>query len=383
MVRVQHLRLRGRLVPVVLSVLLALVLVAPSRPSAATGITDLRGDVALRLMLRKLSTVATVMHITAHPDDENNALMAMESHGAGMRVVLATATRGNGGQNEIGPEIFEALGVLRTEELLAAHHFDGAEQFFARAVDFGFSFSVDETFEKWGKSEILGDYVRLIRLTRPDVLITMRPDGAGGGQHHQASARLGTEAFRAAGDPALYPEQAKDGLRPWQPAKVYQAAYYGMFQNDQPPPGPFATADANVYDPLLGKTYAEIGSEARAMHKCQGFGQLLALPGPWVVKYRLVDTTLESQKGKDEASLFDGIDTSVPGVQLCELLPRVARIADRLAVVRSFATDDPNHESGGYWVHTGYKYAGPNARSINPTDWPTLGSIVGRSLAPG
>jgi len=217
------------MVPVLLSGVLALILVAPSHPSAATGITDLRGDVALRLMLRKLATVATVMHITAHPDDENSALMAMESHGEGMRVVLATATRGNGGQNEIGPEIFEALGVLRTEELLAAHHNDGAEQFFARAVDFGFSFSVDETFDKWGKTEILGDYVRLIRLTRPDVLVTMRPDGAGGGQHHQASARLGTEAFRAAGDPALYPEQSKDGLRPWQPAKVYQAAYYGMF----------------------------------------------------------------------------------------------------------------------------------------------------------
>ncbi len=110
------------------------------------------------------------------------------------------------------------------------------------------------------------------------------------------------------------PSRSKDGLRPWQPAKVYQAAYYGMFQNDQPPPGPFATADANVYDPLLGRTYAEIGSEARAMHKCQGFGQLLALPGPWVVKYRLVDTTLDAQKGKDEASLFEGIDTSVPGL---------------------------------------------------------------------
>jgi LmbE family N-acetylglucosaminyl deacetylase len=319
---------------VLLSVLLALVLIGPAH-SRAAGITDERGDVGLRLMLRKLATVATVMHITAHPDDENNALMAMESHGEGMRVVLATATRGNGGQNEIGPEIFEALGVLRTEELLAAHHFDGAEQFFARAVDFGFSFSVDESFEKWGKSEILGDYVRLIRLLRPDVLTTMRPDGAGGGQHHQASARIGTEAFRAAGDPAMYPEQAKDGLRPWQPAKVYQAAYYGMFQNDAPPPGPLATVDANVYDPLLGRTYAEIGSEARAMHKCQGFGQLLALPGPWVVKYRLVDTVLESQKGKDETTLFEGIDTTVPGLARFAGATPPARLTSALAAIAS------------------------------------------------
>src|SRR4051812_724513 len=275
MVRVERPHFGGRTVSVLLSIVLALLLVTPSRPIAATGITDLGGDVALRLMLRKLATVATVMHITAHPDDENNALIAMESHGDGMRVVLATATRGNGGQNEIGPEIFEALGVLRTEELLAAHHFDGAEQFFARAVDFGYSFSVDETYDKWGKAEILGDYVRLIRTLRPDVLITMRPDGEGGGQHHQASARIGTEAFRAAGNASLYPELLKDGLRPWQPAKVYQAAYYGMFQRDAPPSGRLVTVDANTYDPLLGKTYAEIGSEARAMHKCQGFGQLL------------------------------------------------------------------------------------------------------------
>jgi LmbE family N-acetylglucosaminyl deacetylase len=264
-------------------------------------------------MRRKLATVGTVIHVTAHPDDENNSLLAMESQGEWLRVVLATATRGNGGQNEIGPEIFEALGVLRTEELLAAHRVDGAEQFFARAVDFGYSFSIDESFEKWGKDEIVGDYVRLIRLTRPDVMITMRPDGAGGGQHHQASARIGAEAFRAAGDPTRSPDQIKEGLRPWQPAKVYQAACHGMFQNDQPPPGPFATADANV-PTLYSARLREIGSQARAMHKCHWCNQLLALPGPWIVKYRLVDTTLDAQKGKDEASLFEGIDTSVPGL---------------------------------------------------------------------
>jgi len=290
--------------------LIAIAVAALSRPTAA-GLSDQRGEVALALMLRKLATVGTVMHVTAHPDDENNSLLAMESQGEGLRVVLATATRGNGGQNEIGPEIFEALGVLRTEELLAAHRVDGAEQFFARAVDFGYSFSIDESFEKWGKDEIVGDYVRLIRLTRPDVMITMRPDGTGGGQHHQASARIGAEAFRAAGDPARYPDQIKEGLRPWQPAKVYQAAYYGMFQGDQPPPtGHLVTVDGNTYDELLGKTYAEIGSEARAMHKCQGFGQLLALPGPWVVKYRLADTVLPGQQDKDEATLFDGVGTS-------------------------------------------------------------------------
>jgi LmbE family N-acetylglucosaminyl deacetylase len=268
-----------------------------------------RGEVALALMLRKLATVGTVMHVTAHPDDEPNGLMAMQSRGQGLRVVLATATRGNGGQNEIGPEIFEALGVLRTEELLAAHRSDGAEQFFTRAVDFGFSFSIDESFEKWGKDEILGDYVRLIRAMRPDVMFTMRPDGTGGGQHHQASARLGLEAFRAAGDPSRYPEQIAQGLRAWQPRKIYRVGRYGF--PGEPPPDPgmkLVPVDTDVYDPLLGKTYAEIGSEARAMHKCQGFGQLLALPGPFVVRYVLADATIPGEMEKNESSTLDGLE---------------------------------------------------------------------------
>ena len=281
----------------------------------AEGLADARGEAGLALMLRKLATVGTVMHATAHPDDENSALMAKQSAGQGLRVVLATATRGNGGQNEIGPELFEALGVLRTEELLAAHRFDGAEQFFTRAVDFGFSFSVEESFEKWGHDEIVGDYVRLIRMMRPDVILTMRPEGAGGGQHHQASARIATEAFRAAGDPARYAAQLQEGLRPWQPRKVYQARWYGMFERDTPPPAEnLVTVDGNTYDPLLGRTWAEVGSEARAMHKCQGFGQLLALPGPFVVKYKLVDTTLTSQRDPNEATLEEGLDLTVPGL---------------------------------------------------------------------
>jgi LmbE family N-acetylglucosaminyl deacetylase len=280
----------------------------------AEGPADLRGEPGLSVMLRKLATVGTVMHATAHPDDENNALLANGSIGQGFRVVLATATRGNGGQNEIGPELFEALGVLRTEELLAAHRSDGAEQFFTRAVDFGFSFSVEESFDKWGHEEILGDYVRLIRTTRPDVIITMRPDGAGGGQHHQASARIGTEAFRAAGDPTRYPEQIQQGLRPWQPLKVYQARWYSMFSDTPPPAENLVTVDGNTYDPLLGRTWAEVGSQARAMHKCQGFGQLLALPGPFVIKYRLADTTLPSQRGAEEKTLEDGLDLTLPGL---------------------------------------------------------------------
>src|SRR5579871_6296570 len=164
------------------------------------------GHIALGLVLRHLSNTGIFLHTTAHPDDENNALLVMLNRGQGFRTALATATRGNGGQNEIGPELFEALGVLRTKELEAVHRFDGAEQYFTRAVDFGFSFSVEETFEKWGRDEIVGDYVRLIRMIRPDVIAGLSPTGVGGGQHHQASAILSREAFTLAADPTKYPE---------------------------------------------------------------------------------------------------------------------------------------------------------------------------------
>jgi len=151
----------------------------------------------------------------------------MLNRGLGIRTTLVTATRGAGGQNEIGPELGEALAVLRTEELAAVHRWDGTEQYFARAIDFGYSYSVEETFRKWGRQEILSDYVRLIRTIRPDVVITMRPDGEGGGQHHQASARSASEAVAAAGDPSRFPEQVKEGLRAWQPKKFYFSAGFG------------------------------------------------------------------------------------------------------------------------------------------------------------
>src|SRR5437763_5457088 len=193
----------------------------PVAQTRVVPVDDEQGHVALGLALRHLANVGIFLHTTAHPDDENNGLLVMLNRGQGFRTALATATRGNGGQNEIGPEIFEALGVLRTEELAAMHRFDGAEQYFTRAVDFGYSFSIEETMEKWGRDEIIGDYVRLIRLIRPDVMTGMNPEGTAGGLHHQTSGILSREAYKLAGDPTKYPEQLKDGLRPWQPRKFY------------------------------------------------------------------------------------------------------------------------------------------------------------------
>jgi LmbE family N-acetylglucosaminyl deacetylase len=278
-------------------------------------IAAMKGEVGLGLLLRQLGTTAVLMQAVAHPDDENNAMLAAMGWGQGARTVVVSATRGDGGQNEIGPELFDALAALRTEELLAAHQLDSAEQYFTRAVDFGYSFSADETYEKWGRQEILADYVRLIRTIRPDIVIAMRPDGAGGGQHHQASAVLAREAYLAAGDPARFPEQIKEGLRPWQAKKFYHTGRFGFAGEPPPPSGAKLTAvNTSAYDALIGESYAEIGSRARSHHKTQGMAQLLSLPGPSSAGYQLIESAIPGLKEKGDASPFDGIDTSVPGL---------------------------------------------------------------------
>ncbi len=290
-------------------------------------VAALRGEPALELVLRKLDTIGSFMMTTAHPDDENNAMLAYYGLGKGFRSTLVTATRGEGGQNEIGPELSEALAVLRTEELLAAHRYDGAEQYFTRAVDFGYSFSIEETLEKWGEQEILSDYVRMIRTIRPDVIVGFVFDGEGGGQHHQTSSRLTLAAFRAAADPATFPEQIqKEGLLPWQPKKFYYTAGFGGPEGRSGQaralPGDGAPTllmfnGGDQFDPVLGRTYDEIGGEARSMHKCQGTSQLLPLPGgdgPMGFgggprAYRLRDTVLTGGVSRAELDPFDGVET--------------------------------------------------------------------------
>src|SRR5437763_3762999 len=185
------------------------------------------GHIALGLAIRKLGVSGTFMQAPAHPDDETNALFAMFTHGMGLRSIDLQNNRGDGGQNEIGPELFRDIAVLRTAELLAAHRIDGAEQYFTRAIDYGYSFDPQEVIQKWGREEIVGDYVRLIRTLRPDVVLTMNIQGRGGDRAHEATAVLTREAYLAAGSPAMFPEQIKSGLRPWQPKKLYFSAGFG------------------------------------------------------------------------------------------------------------------------------------------------------------
>ena len=292
--------------------LAGLLLPAPARAQLEPLPLD-QGATGLALALRQLGAGASYMEVTAHPDDENNGLLVMLNRGRGLRTSLLTVTRGDGGQNELGPEILEALGILRSAELMAMHRYDGAEQYFTRAYEFGYSFSVEETLEKWGKEEILADVVRILRTVRPDVVTHLPTTGEGGGQHHQTSGRLAREAFEAAADPNRFPEQIAEGLRPWQPLKMYER-FRGMGMGfGAPSTGPLPDGvvrmNTGEYDPILGGTYAQLGSEARSMHRCQSMSQLRGLPGDANSLWFLENASIETVDG--ETDLFDGVETGL------------------------------------------------------------------------
>jgi LmbE family N-acetylglucosaminyl deacetylase len=283
-----------------------------------------QGAIGLGLALRHLPNDGAVLMVTAHPDDENNGLLVKLSRGLGIKTSLLTVTRGDGGQNEIGPELFQAIGILRTEELAAVHKYDGVDQYFTRAYEFGYSFSDEETFQKWGREEILRDVVRVVRKVRPDVIVTMPRQSSGGGQHHQAAAQLGHEAFHAAADPNRFPEQIKEGLRPWQVRKSYEAGGGGGGRGrggaipaggspgDVPasakPAGNAVFVQTGTYDPLLGMSWSQFGALARSAHLCQGMGQLIPRPGPTQAGYVLVNGT---PGATPETDILDGIDFSL------------------------------------------------------------------------
>ena len=284
-------------------------------PSPVDPLPPDAGTAGLKQMLLRLQTTARLMQTTAHPDDEDGGMLTLESRGKGDTALLMTLTRGEGGQNKVGSNLFDVLGVLRALELTASDRYYGVEQRFSRVADFGYSKSPEETFQKWGGHDIpLSDMVRVIRTFRPDVLIARFSgtdrDGHG---HHQASAILTKEAYRAAADPKQFPEQIKEGLQPWQAKKLYVGNVCGFGASTCASENYTVRLNTGHVNPLLGMSYIQFAMEGLRHQLSQGAGGWTVEPGDRYTYYKLVDSVLPPATDKDghEKDFFDGIDTSL------------------------------------------------------------------------
>ena len=269
------------------------------------------GDAGLKETLRRLHTTARLMHTVAHPDDEDGGMLTLESRGHGVTALQLTLNRGEGGQNKVGSNLLDELGIVRTLELLAADRYYGVEQRFTRVADFGFSKTPEETFQKWDGHDIaLGDMVRVIRTFRPDVICTrFQGNSRDGHGHHQASGILTREAFRAAADPARFPEQIREGLQPWQAKKLYMDNVRGTEDWT-------IELETSQFDPLLGETYVQFAWKGLKHQLSQGAGAWTLPEGRRTSYYKLIDSVLPNPPaaGAHEKDFFDGIDTSLPGL---------------------------------------------------------------------
>ena len=266
-----------------------------------------RGAAGAWQALLKLSTTASLLHTTAHPDDEHGGMLALMGRGRGVWTALLTLNRGEAGDNAIGPELFDALGLIRTEELrVAGRHYGLDRQYYSTVVDYGFSKRVDEAVEQWGRERVLRDMVRVIRLERPLVIVSRfqgnERDGHG---QHQAAGLLTREAVAAAADANQYPEQITEGLRPWQALKLYM----GGAREQEPS---HVRIDAGQYDPVLGDSYQNLARLGLSFQRSQTGGRFVetfgAAPGYYV---RLASRVTAPDQ---ETGFFDGIDTSVRGL---------------------------------------------------------------------
>jgi LmbE family N-acetylglucosaminyl deacetylase len=278
-----------------------------------------QGLTGLRLQLKRLGTTARLMQVVAHPDDEDGGMLTLEARGHGVNTLLMTLNRGEGGQNKVGSNLFDMLGILRTLELLASDQYYGVQDRFSRVADFGFSKNAEETFEKWGGHDIaLGDMVRVIRTFEPDVLIarfsaTPR-DGHG---NHQASAILTREAFHAAADPKRFSDQIAAGLPPWQVKKLYIGNVCGFGAMTCPDGNWTLKLNTGQVDPDLGMSYIQFAMEGLRHQQSQGAANWTVEPGDRFTFYKLVDSVgVPSTLDKDghEKDFFDGIDTTLPAL---------------------------------------------------------------------
>lgn len=314
-------------------------------PTAVTSAPDVtaqpipfdRGAAALWQSLQKLHTRASLLMVTAHPDDEDGGMLTYASRGQGARVALLTLNRGEGGANVMSSDYFDALGLVRTEELLAADQYYGTQQFWTRVIDYGFSKTKEESLDNWGHDRVLADVVRVVRMTRPLVITSVfvggRTDGHG---NHQTAGQMAQEAFKAAGDPAMFPEQLKDGLRPWKPVKDYarvpftritdkgiydyaDGKYYpAEFHNYTD--GTVAKGELSAaveipegeYNPLLGLTYEQVSRLGLGHQRSQNGGTGMPPAEEQMSPYHRF-ASLVSVPDK-ESTFFDGIDVSLMGI---------------------------------------------------------------------
>ena len=296
-----------------------------------------RGAAALWQSLQKLHTRGSVLMVTAHPDDEDGGMLAYESRGQGARVTLLTLNRGEGGANVMSSDYFDALGLVRTEELLAADRYYGTQQFWTRVIDYGFSKTREEALEKWGHDRVLADAVRVVRMTRPLVITSVfvggRTDGHG---NHQVAGQMAQEVYKAAGDPAMFPEQLKEGLHPWKPLKDYARVPFARitdkgiydYADGKYYPAEFRNyTDGSVirgelsasveipagdYSPLMGLNYVQVSRLGLGQQKSQNGGTGLPPAEEEMNPYhRFASQVSVPDK---ESSIFEGIDASLMGI---------------------------------------------------------------------
>jgi len=286
--------------------------------------------------LQRLQVLGTALYVAAHPDDENTRLISYLSNHLKVRTAYLSLTRGDGGQNLIGPEIRELLGVIRTQELLAARRIDGGMQFFSRANDFGYSKHPDETFNIWDKDKVMADVIWTIRQFKPDVIIN-RFDHTTPGRthgHHTASAMLSYDAFDQSGDPTVYPQHLQY-TSPWSAKRLFFNTHYWFYGGREAfakvDKSNMVKVDIGTYYPVKGKSNTEIAAESRSMHKCQGFGAI----GTRGTQEEYLDL-LKGDMPKDKGDIFEGINTTWTRVK------GGAPIGKRLAEIeQNFRYNDP------------------------------------------